>query len=131
MNPRLNPQFRHVALTGKYLSSHAPAAIAASRATLDGIAHFLMKQGCEVVLEVDTATKLGLTGYSAMDIEAIGLAHRHGARSRRSRVQASNQLRCHGMTSARRWPALQKGSSRASACASASVFVRTMMSPAA
>ena len=72
MNPRLNPQFRQVAITGKYLSSHAPAAMAASRATLDGIAHFLMDQGCEVVLEIDTATKLGLTGYAAMDIEAIG-----------------------------------------------------------
>jgi len=72
MNPRLNPQFRQVAITGKYLSSHAPAAIAASRATLDGIAHFLMDQGCEVVLETDTAAKLGLTGYAAMDIEAIG-----------------------------------------------------------
>lgn len=72
MNPRLNPQFRQVAITGKYLSSHAPAAMAASRATLDGIAHFLMDQGCEVVLEIDTATKLGLTGYPAMELEAIG-----------------------------------------------------------
>ena len=72
MNPRLNPQFRQVAITGKYLSSHAPAAMAASRATLDGIAHFLMDQGCEVVLEIDTATKLGLTGYAAMELEAIG-----------------------------------------------------------
>ena len=72
MNPRLNPQFRQVAITGKYLSSHAPAAIAASRATLDGIAHFLMAQGCEVVLEADTAAKLGLNGYAAMDIESIG-----------------------------------------------------------
>ena len=29
-------------------------------------------QGCEVVLELDTATKLGLSAYAAMDIEAIG-----------------------------------------------------------
>ena len=72
MNPRLNPQFRQVAITGKYLSSHAPAAIAAARATLDGIAHFLTDQGCEVALETDTAAKLGLSGYAVMDIEAIG-----------------------------------------------------------
>jgi NAD+ kinase len=72
MNPRLNPQFRQVAITGKYLSSYAPAAMAAARAALDGIAHFLMDQGCEVVLEIDTATKLGLTGYAAIDLEAIG-----------------------------------------------------------
>ncbi len=72
MNPRLNPQFRQVAITGKYLSSHAPAAIAVARATLDGIAHFLIDQGCEVVLETDTAAKLGLSGYAVMDIEEIG-----------------------------------------------------------
>ena len=39
---------------------------------LDEIAHFLMDQGCEVVMEADTAAKLGLSTYTAMDVDAIG-----------------------------------------------------------
>jgi len=72
MKPRVKSQFRHVALMGKYQMAHAANAVAASRATLDEIAHFLMDQGCEVVMEADTAAKLGLSTYTAMDVDAIG-----------------------------------------------------------
>ena len=72
MKPRVKSQFRHVALIGKYQMAHAANAVAASRATLDEIAHFLMDQGCEVVMEADTAAKLGLSTYTAMDVDAIG-----------------------------------------------------------
>jgi len=72
MKSRVKSQFRHVALMGKYQMAHAANAVAASRATLDEIAHFLMDQGCEVVMEADTAAKLGLSTYTAMDVDAIG-----------------------------------------------------------
>ena len=72
MKSRVKSQFRHVALIGKYQMAHAANAVAASRATLDEIAHFLMDQGCEVVMEADTAAKLGLSNYTAMDVDAIG-----------------------------------------------------------
>jgi len=72
MKPRVKSQFRHVALIGKYQMAHAANAVAASRVTLDEIAHFLMDQGCEVAIEADTAAKLGLSNYTAMDVDAIG-----------------------------------------------------------
>jgi len=64
--------FRQVALFGKYPSAVAPAAAASGRATLDDIAGFLADQGCEVVLERDTAANAGLTGYPVLDVPAIG-----------------------------------------------------------
>ena len=45
---------------------------ASSRQALEEIAHFLMEEGCEVVLEADTATNMGIKGYAAMDVAAIG-----------------------------------------------------------
>jgi NAD+ kinase len=65
-------QFRHIALIGKYQISHAAAAVAASRAALDAIAHFLMDQGCDVSIEADTAAKLGLASYAALEVQEIG-----------------------------------------------------------
>ena len=46
--------------------------MAAARQALDDIAHFLMGQGCEVVIEAETAANLGLSSYLAMEIEDIG-----------------------------------------------------------
>jgi NAD+ kinase len=46
--------------------------VAAARQALDDIAHFLMGQGCEVVIEAETAANLGLSSYLAMEIEDIG-----------------------------------------------------------
>ncbi|MEI7515574.1 MAG: NAD kinase [Betaproteobacteria bacterium] len=68
----MKSQFRHVAVIGKYQMAHAANAVAASRATLDEIAHFLMDQGCEVAMEADTAAKLGLSNYTALAVDAIG-----------------------------------------------------------
>jgi NAD+ kinase len=64
--------FRQVALFGKYPSAVAPAAAASGRAALDDIAGFLADQGCEVVLERDTAANAGITGYTVLDVQAIG-----------------------------------------------------------
>lgn len=72
MPPRPKSQFHHVALIGKYQTSHSPAAVAAARAALDAIGHFLMDRGCEVALEAATAANLGLSHYAALDVAAIG-----------------------------------------------------------
>ncbi len=59
-------------MIGKYQTTAAGKAGASSRQTLDEIAHFLMAQGCEVVIEADTAANMGLNGYTTMDVPAIG-----------------------------------------------------------
>ena len=64
--------FRKVALIGKYHSTGSGAAGASSRQALDEIAHYLMDQGCDVVLEADTAANMGLGSYTAMDVATIG-----------------------------------------------------------
>ena len=61
----MKSQFRHVALIGKY---HAQG----SRSALEGIAHFLNAQGCDVAIEKDTASNTGLTQYLILDVAAIG-----------------------------------------------------------
>jgi NAD+ kinase len=68
----MKSKFRHVALIGKYQATSSGAAGASTRNSLDGIAHFLMDQGCDVVLETDTATNIGLANYTTMDVTGIG-----------------------------------------------------------
>ena len=51
----MNPIFRQVALIGKYHAAVAPPLAASMRAALDDIAEFLTAQGCQVVVERDTA----------------------------------------------------------------------------
>lgn len=71
----MKPTFRQVALIGKYQTggggsaSHAPAA---SRRSLDEIAHFLMDAGLDVVLDADTAAHNGLSGYATLNVAGIG-----------------------------------------------------------
>lgn len=65
-------QFRHVALIGKYQTTGSSAAGASSRKSLDEIAHYLMDQGCEVVVQSDTAANTGLSGYTTLDVAGIG-----------------------------------------------------------
>lgn len=65
-------KFRQVALIGKYQSTGARAVGASSRESLDAIAHFLMDQGCEIVIEANTAANTELTGYTTMDVAGIG-----------------------------------------------------------
>ena len=64
--------FRQVALIGKYHASVAPALAASMRAALEDIAQFLTSQGCEVVVERDTAAIAGLQGYPIADVAGIG-----------------------------------------------------------
>jgi NAD+ kinase len=68
----MKSQFRQVALIGKYHAAVSGAAAGSTRAALEDIAHFLHSQGCEVVIERDTAASAGLTGYTTLDIPAIG-----------------------------------------------------------
>jgi NAD+ kinase len=64
--------FRQVGLFGKYHAVQAPAMAASTRAALEDVAQFLVSQGCEVMVESDTAGNAGLTGYTTLDVPAIG-----------------------------------------------------------
>lgn len=64
--------FRQVALIGKYHAAVAPSVAASTRAALEDIAQFLASQGCEVVVERDTAAVIGLTGWPTAEVGAIG-----------------------------------------------------------
>jgi NAD+ kinase len=68
----MTSKFRQVALIGKYQSTGGVAAGASSRESLDEIAHFLMDQGCEIVVEADTAANTGLTNYTTATVAGIG-----------------------------------------------------------
>jgi NAD+ kinase len=68
----MKSQFRHIALIGKYHLPVAGGMQASSRAALEKIAQFLHKQGCEVVLEQETAANSGIAGYPVLDIKGIG-----------------------------------------------------------
>ena len=64
--------FSRVALIGKYQTA-APGTLAEeSRKVLEDIAAFLSQQGCEVVLEKDTATNTGIRAFDVLDVDAIG-----------------------------------------------------------
>ena len=65
-NPLANPpRFGHVAIVGKYQAI-------GSRDALDSIATFVVDQGCDVVLEHETAHNTGLTQYPALSLPDIG-----------------------------------------------------------
>src|SRR5690349_2241586 len=64
--------FRQVALIGKYHAAVSPAVAASTRAAMDDIANFLAAQGCEVVVERDTAANAGLAGFPTLDVATIG-----------------------------------------------------------
>ncbi len=68
----MKSKFRQVALIGKYHATAAGSAGASTRKAMDDIAHFLMDQGCDVVMEADTAANMGLSGYAALDVAGIG-----------------------------------------------------------
>jgi NAD+ kinase len=65
-------QFKQVALIGKYQSTISGPAGAHSRQALEDIAHYLMDRGCDVVLEADTASNMGLSAYNTLDVDGIG-----------------------------------------------------------
>ena len=68
----MKSKFRQIALLGKYQLPTAGGAKPSTRLTLESIAQFLHAQGCEVVLEHDTAANTGLSGYPVMDVAEIG-----------------------------------------------------------
>ncbi|MBY0410903.1 MAG: NAD kinase [Burkholderiaceae bacterium] len=68
----MTSNFRHVALIGKYQSMPAGLSGETARQVLEDIAHFLERQGCEIVVEAETASNTGLLHYESMKVEEIG-----------------------------------------------------------
>lgn len=68
----MNSIFRHVALIGKYHASLSGKQSDAMRQVLEEIAEYLAGQGCEVMLEGETANNAGLGGYPLVDVPEIG-----------------------------------------------------------
>lgn len=70
----MTSKFRHVALVGKYQSSSTSSpALEQSRKILQEIAEFLQSQGCEVVLEAQTAAYTGLQAiFPSMHVDGLG-----------------------------------------------------------
>ena len=68
----MKSQFRQVALIGKYHAAVSGAQAGSTRTALEDIAHFLSSQGCEVLFERETASTVGITGYTTLDVPAIG-----------------------------------------------------------
>ena len=61
-----------MALIGKYQTIASGASGINSRSALEAIVRFLDDQGCEVVIEQDTARNMGLTGYPLFKLDEIG-----------------------------------------------------------
>ena len=68
----MNSIFRHVALIGKYHASLSGKQSDAMRQVLEEIAEYLAVQGCEVMLEGETANNAGIGGYPLVDVPEIG-----------------------------------------------------------
>ena len=68
----MKSQFRHVALIGKYHAAVSGALSGSVRSALEDVAHFLNDKGCEVVFERETAATAGITGYTTLEVAAIG-----------------------------------------------------------
>ncbi len=68
----MKSQFRHIALIGKYHQPVSGGLQASSRQVLERVIHFLHDQGCEVVLERETAAGSGITGHQVLEVEGIG-----------------------------------------------------------
>ena len=68
----MKSKFRQVALIGKYQTLASGTSGASSRNALESIANFLHDQGCEVILEHDTARNMGISGYPTMTVAVIG-----------------------------------------------------------
>lgn len=68
----MKSKFQLVALIGKYQTFFSNATVASSREALGTVANFLHHQGCEVVLEMDTARNMGLSGFTQLSVAQIG-----------------------------------------------------------
>jgi len=68
----MKSKFKLVALIGKYQTFFSNASVASSREALEAVARFLHAQGCDVVLEEDSARNMGLVGYTQLSAQQIG-----------------------------------------------------------
>jgi NAD+ kinase len=68
----MKSQFQLVALIGKYQTVASGGFGPGSRLAMEAVANFLHDQGCDVVLEQDTALNLGMTGYPQLTVAQIG-----------------------------------------------------------
>ena len=68
----MNSIFRHVALIGKYHASLSGRQSDAMRRVLEDIAEYLAAQGCEILLERETANSASLAGYPLVNVPEIG-----------------------------------------------------------
>ena len=68
----MRSKFRHVALFGKYNTAAHGGALESSRRALDEVAQFLTRQGCDVVLDKETALHTGLSHYHVLEMDEIG-----------------------------------------------------------
>jgi NAD+ kinase len=65
-------KFHHVALVGKYQSTISGPAGAHSRQALEDIANCILDLGCDVTLEADTASNMGMSAYATLALDEIG-----------------------------------------------------------
>jgi NAD+ kinase len=95
----MKSQFRHVALFGRTHASVTGPALESSRKVLEDLAHFLARQGCEVVLDQNTAQLTGLNGYTALDLDQIGKACDLGIAigGDGTMLGVGRQMACHGL----------------------------------
>jgi NAD+ kinase len=68
----MRSQFRHVALFGKHHTTAHGGGLHNALLLLDDVAQFLTRQGCDVVLDEETALHTGLTQYPTLGMAAIG-----------------------------------------------------------
>ncbi len=68
----MTPKFQQVALIGKYQTLTTALSHTNARTALEAVAVFLHEQGCDVVLEHDTALNMGLEGYQSLTVAQIG-----------------------------------------------------------
>ena len=68
----MNSIFRHVALIGKYHASLSGRQSDAMRRVLEDIAEYLAAQGCEILVERETANNASLAGYPLVNMPEIG-----------------------------------------------------------
>jgi NAD+ kinase len=95
----MKSKFRHVALFGKYHASVTGGALESSRKVLDDVAQYLAHQGCEVVLDKDTALHTGLGGYPALSMAQIGAQCDLGLviGGDGTMLGVGRQMACHGL----------------------------------
>lgn len=95
----MKSQFRHVALFGRTHATVTGAALEGARKVLEEVAHFLARQGCEVVLEQSTAQLTGLNAYPALDLAEIGRQCDLGIAigGDGTMLGVGRQMACHGL----------------------------------